>query len=130
LTRYYNLRYINHVGLTIVKLKISNPSDKTKSRTVEFLVDSGALYSFVNKNILRDVGIKPEAVKEFVMANGEFVKRKIGIARYHYKRTTGGAPVVFAEPGDTNLLGATTLESLGLMLNPFKREIIPLSLTM
>ena len=71
----------------------------------------------------------PETTKEFVLANGEFVKRRVGIARFHYKGSVGGAPVVFAESGDENLLGATTLESLGLSLNPFRRELTPLTLT-
>ena len=38
----------------------------------------------------------------------------------------GGAPVIFGEPGDEPLLGATTLESLGLVLDPFKRRLIPM----
>jgi hypothetical protein len=31
--------------------------------------------------------------------------------------------VIFGEPGDANLLGALTLESLGLSLDPLKREL-------
>ena len=30
--------------------------------------------------------------------------------------------------GDKPLLGATTLESLGLVLNPFKRQLVPMRL--
>ena len=82
----------------------------------------------MQSKILKEVGIEPETTKEFIMANGDIIKRKVGIARYHYKGNVGGAPVVFAENSDENLLGATTLESLGLMLNPFKREIIPITL--
>ena len=38
----------------------------------------------------------------------------------------GAAPVIFGEEGDEPLLGATTLESLGLVLDPFKRRLIPM----
>lgn len=117
------------MGLTNTKLKVSNPANKKNYKEVIFLVDSGAFYSCVNSSILKELGIKPETTKEFIMANGKTIKRKVGIARFHYKGTVGGAPVVFAEREDENLLGATTLESLGLMLNPFKREIIPRTLT-
>lgn len=117
------------MGLTNVKLKISNPSDKSKQREVNFLIDSGAFYSFVNSSVLKDLGIKPETTREFTMANGKTIKRKIGIARFHFRNIKGGATVVFGEKDDENLLGATALESLGLMLNPFKREIIPMTLT-
>ncbi len=112
-----------------MKLRISNPSDKKRSKEVEFLVDSGATYSFVKATTLKELGIKPEGTKEFVLANGQFIKRKVGGARFHYQRNTGFAPVIFADEGDENLLGATTLKSLGLILNPFKREIIPMTLT-
>jgi hypothetical protein len=35
----------------------------------------------------------------------------------------GGADVVFGEEGDSLLLGAFTLESLGLSLDPLRREL-------
>ena len=93
------------------------------------MVDSGAFYSFVDSEVLKGLKIKPETTKEFILANGKVVKRKIGIARFHYGRNVGGAPVVFAHATDENLLGATTLEALGLMLNPFDRTILPITLT-
>ncbi len=38
----------------------------------------------------------------------------------------GGADVVFGEEGDYKLLGTFTLEALGLVLDPLKRELRPL----
>ena len=116
------------MGITFVKLSVSNPANKKLAKEVRFLVDSGAFYSFVDKQILKQIGIKPEGTKEFILANGEYIEREVGIARFDYKESSGGATVVFAEHGDENLLGATTLETLGLMLNPIKREILPLKL--
>lgn len=40
------------------------------------------------------------------------------------------APVIIGEEGDEPVLGATTLESLGLILNPFKRELYPMRMLM
>jgi hypothetical protein len=34
--------------------------------------------------------------------------------------------VILGEPGDEPLLGAVTLEILGLVLNPFKRTLQPM----
>jgi len=42
----------------------------------------------------------------------------------------GPAPVVYGEEGDEPLLGATTLESLGLVLNPFTRTFHPMRMLM
>ncbi len=35
----------------------------------------------------------------------------------------GHTPVILGEPGDDALLGAVTLENLGLALDPFKRTL-------
>jgi hypothetical protein len=42
---------------------------------------------------------------------------------FRYEGRIGGADVVFGEPGDSNLLGAFTLEALGLALDPLRREL-------
>ncbi|MFI5351646.1 MAG: hypothetical protein ACHQZS_01700 [Candidatus Binatales bacterium] len=34
--------------------------------------------------------------------------------------------MIFGEPGDSQLLGALTLEALGLSLDPLRRELKPL----
>jgi hypothetical protein len=44
--------------------------------------------------------------------------------------TLGPAPVIFGEEGDEPLLGATTLESLGLVLDPFERRLIPMRMVL
>lgn len=40
----------------------------------------------------------------------------------------GMAPVIFGEKDDSTLLGAVSLEALGLLLDPLKRELRPLPL--
>ena len=45
---------------------------------------------------------------------------------FKYQERIGGADVIFGEKNDSILLGAFTLEALGLGLNPLKRELIPL----
>ncbi len=38
----------------------------------------------------------------------------------------GAAPVIFGEKQDSTLLGTISLEALGMMLDPMKRELRPL----
>jgi hypothetical protein len=38
----------------------------------------------------------------------------------------GHTPVILGEPGDEALLGVITLEILGLILNPFTRQLQPM----
>ena len=94
--------------------------------TVEFLVDSGAIYSVVSAKVLKKLKIKPLDKQEFRLANGDRIIRKKGVAVFRYGERVGGADVIFGEEGDSALLGALTLEALGLVLDPLRRELKPL----
>lgn len=114
------------MGLTVLRVEIGNPANPEVTEEVELLVDSGAIYSVVPTPILEKLGIKPLAEQEFRLANGSKVIRKKGIALFRYGERVGGTDVVFGEEGDSALLGAFTLEALGLVLDPLKRELKPL----
>ena len=90
---------------------------------MNFLIDSGAIYSVVPIPILEKLGIKPLCEEEFRLADGTKIVRKKGVALFKYGNRVGGADVIFGEEGDQELLGALTLEALGLILDPLKREL-------
>jgi clan AA aspartic protease len=118
------------MALTHLRVAVSNPGDPKKKERVEFLIDSGAVYSVVPCKILTRLGIKPEEEREFTLANGQTIKRSLGIARFEYNKHRGGAPVIFGEKGDSALLGATTLEAMGMALDPLKRQLTPLPMVL
>lgn len=111
------------MALTFVKAKIFNPANPRKSAVVNFLVDSGAVYSVVPQEILRKIGIRPNSKETFTLANGEFIERAMGDALFHYHGKRRASPVIFGQKDDSTLLGAVSLEALGLMLDPLRREI-------
>ena len=103
------------------------PSRQSRRKAdVEFLVDSGAVYSVVPAATLRKLGLRPYRRETFTLADGRNVQRKVGDAYFELNGHRGPAPVIFGEKGDEPLLGLTTLESLGLALDPFKRELLPM----
>ena len=114
------------MGLTILEVEVGNPAGPAVTEKVEFLIDSGAIYSVVPTPILERLGIKPISTLEFRLADGSKIVRKKGIALFKYGNKIGGADVIFGEEGDSILLGAFTLEALGLALDPLKRELKPL----
>ena len=116
------------MGLTRLTMTVSNLADPSRSREVRFLIDSGAMYSLVSREILSELGIVPQRVQFFSMFDGTEIKREVGSAMFTYKGTSGPASVIFGEPGDEPLLGATTLESMSLILDPFQRELRPMAL--
>jgi hypothetical protein len=47
------------MGITKLKVNVANVANPKKTRTLEFLVDSGAMYSVVPATILKGLGITP-----------------------------------------------------------------------
>ena len=118
------------MGIINAILKVREHRKSEKVAEVNFLVDSGAIYSLVPGKILDTLDIEPYKEMSFSLADGTTLKRKVCSAYFEYGGEGGPAPVVYGEEGDEPLLGATTLESLGLVLNPFTRTLHPMRMLM
>lgn len=118
------------MGITTAILSIREHRKSVKSVEVEFLVDSGAIYSLVPGKILDELEIEPYREVSFSLADGTTIKRKVASAYFEFEGEGGPAPVIYGEEGDQPLLGATTLESIGLVLNPFTRTLHPMRMLM
>ena len=116
--------------ITNAILKVREHRKSEKFAEVNFLVDSGAVYSLVPGKILDQLDIEPYKEMSFSLADGTVLKRRVCSAYFEYEGEGGPAPVVYGEEGDEPLLGATTLESLGLVLNPFTRKLHPMRMLM
>lgn len=117
------------VGITFTSAAISNPrADAGAALTLDLLVDTGAIYSVVPGSILTTLGIEPFEIETFALADGTKQSYPVGEAFFVLGERRGTSKVVFAPEGVTPLLGAFTLESLGLMVNPVTRELLPMRL--
>src|SRR5918996_5082351 len=114
------------MGLTHVSVRVGNPANGGRTEEVRCLVDSGAMYSLIPRAVLRRLGIKAHSTRDFVLANGEVITRKLATATFEYEGGRGDSMVIVGEPGDDPLIGATTLEGFGLVLDPFRRELRPM----
>src|SRR2546426_5828760 len=101
------------MGLPRVPREVANPATPGVTETLDFIVDSGAVYSVVPAAVLERLGIITLAEQTFRLANGMRIVRRKGGALYRYGDRVGVADVVFGEPEDAVLLGALTLEALG-----------------
>ena len=66
--------------------------------------------------------------KSLALADGTHRAHDVGEAFFELGERGGTSKVVFGPPNVTPLLGALTLESLGLMVNPVTREVLPMRL--
>ena len=100
------------------------------SRTVEFLVDSGAKYSLLPERVWREIGLVPRRRMGFVLADGSRIERDISECLIRLLDDYGHTPVILGEAADEPLLGVGTLEIFGFVLDPFSRTIRPSRLTL
>jgi predicted aspartyl protease len=62
--------------------------------------------------------------EQFVMANGEIITRDIGYAIITVNGFETVDKIVFAQPGDLNLLGAHTLEGFGAVVDARRKKLV------
>lgn len=114
------------MGITRQVLKVKESRKAAEAVEVNFMVDSGPVYSLVPGEILSKLGAESYREVTFALADGSTISRKVGEAYFELNGEGATAPVIFGEENDEPLLGATTLESLGLVLNPFTRTLHPM----
>ena len=57
------------MGLTVLEIGVGNPASPEITLKIEFLVESGAIYSVIPTPILEGPGIKPLTEQEFRLAD-------------------------------------------------------------
>ena len=114
------------MGLTHVEATVTGK--RGKKATVRFLVDSGASYSVLPETTWKQLGLARKRSLDFTLADGTTIRRDVSEAHFTLGEVEGHSPVILGEKGDEALLGAVTLEVLGLVLNPFDRTLRPMRL--
>lgn len=96
--------------------------------TVDALVDTVSTHSIIPAALLHRLGVLPEHTIRLRLADGGLIERPIGTANFSATTAAGetasmSAPVVFGADGQY-LMGMTTLENLGLAVDPAEQILI------
>ena len=91
--------------------------------TVEALVDTGATYSMIPGSVLAELGILPVESRTSRIADGSRVEMQTSWARFSAEGLNAVVRVSFGPEG-VYLLGATTLEDMGLAVDPVDQRLI------
>ncbi len=113
------------MGLFEVNVKVANPASPEHIRGIALLVDTGATLSWVPRNLLQSLGVRPTSRLAFQLAEGRRLERDVGGALFTIDGRTLPISVAFAEPGEEAVLGATALEALGFAVDPVERKLVP-----
>lgn len=111
------------MGYTRVKGLVSNPK-RTKSLELEFLVDTGASYMVIPPTIADDLGLQLIMRTTAILANKVEVEADYSSAYVKVMDREAPVPLLVID-SPMPLLGAFTLQVLGLEVDPVKEEIRP-----
>lgn len=117
---------IDRMGTFRTTIMIESAEHRGEMRTVDnALVDTGSEYTWVPRDVLVELGIRPELTQRFVVAAGRQLERPLGIAIVHAAGAKAPDFVVFAEPGDMVILGARSLEGLNVRVDAQRKQLVP-----
>jgi aspartyl protease family protein len=114
------------MGIFSAKVRVWNPAAPSRVEELELMVDSGASYSWISRQRLASLGLEPVRKMQFRTIEGKLLERDLAPAFLATDGFTGGDNVVMAEPGDLEVLGAHSLESLGLTVDPVSKKLVPM----
>ena len=115
------------MGITTIPVTLTDLTEKKKVNA-DFLVDTGASYTVVPARFAKKLGLKVDRKQKFSLADGTIMERGLGFAVVEIEGKKEPSTVVIGKEGDSPLLGALTLENLGLMVDPFSRKLRPMKL--
>jgi clan AA aspartic protease len=92
---------------------------------VDALVDTGATYTWIPRDVLEALGVIAEEQRPFVLADGREVRYPVAWINIRVGERVQPTIVVFGEPGSEPILGVVTLEEFLLAADPVGRRLVP-----
>ena len=111
------------VGTFSVTLNVIN-ADGSRYKEVSAIMDTGATHTVLPQEMLAEMNIASVEKIPLTMADGREVVWEYGQARIALNGRSFICPVVFS-PNKEYLLGATTLETFNLMVDPMEQQLVP-----
>ncbi len=110
------------MGHIWIEVDISNPIEKTKTKTIHALVDTGATLTVIPKSFADEIDIKPH-FKDIVETGAGPIEIEKGRALIKIGEKEEIQTVWISDIIDKVLIGVVTLQVVGLKVNPITGKI-------
>lgn len=114
------------MGQFTVKARLASPTNTGSSQDVEFLVDTGAAFTWVPEEIAEAAGLAAHDRTEVRLADGRQVECGLAWARITLEGRTDLTLVLIGRRQTDPLLGAFTIEGFRFAVDPTNRRLIPI----
>ena len=111
------------MGTTRVKVTLRNLASREVAFQGDFVVDTGATDCVVPASVLRCAGIEPEEKMTYELADGSLHDLDVGMVVIEFMGGRTAGRVVFGAEDIEPILGVTALESVGVVVDPVRKEL-------
>jgi hypothetical protein len=118
------------MGLSYVTATVRHPSRRGGGVRVRCLVDTGAIFTVLPQQVWQKLRLEPLETADFTLADGTVVRR--GYPR-HASRSRGARErrrSCWVTWKTRHCSAPSLLETLGLMVNPLSRRVLPMRMTL
>ena len=112
------------MGTFWIKVEIGD-QDGQRFQEVEALVNTGATFTKVPRDLLERLGVPAESTYTAVLADGSRAERTRGRTMIRLEGQQFPTPVAVGEEGEPTLLGSMALEHALLAVDPHGQRLIP-----
>jgi clan AA aspartic protease len=109
-----------------VHATLRNPDDRERSAAIDFLVDTGAIYTTLPTEIVAQMALGTPYERTVEFANGQRDVWRMGEVRIKLGNEERTTVFLAGPPGCRPLLGAVTLEEFGVAVDPIHQRLVPI----
>jgi predicted aspartyl protease len=113
------------MGTFATKFKVWNHSKPESAQELEALVDTGAAFNWISRARLESLGLNASRRMSFRTIDGRVMERDMTAIYIASAGYSAPDMVVMAEPGEMEVLGAHSIEGLGLAADPVQKRLTP-----
>jgi clan AA aspartic protease len=113
------------MGTFQVEVTIRNLYESGRTRTLSVLVDTGATYTTLPKDVVEALGCQPIGTRRVLLANGREEEWSVGAILLTLEGQEGPTFCLIGPNGGPALLGAVTLEEFALGVDPVAKRLVP-----
>ncbi len=112
------------MGMFEVNVKLANLASPGQTEELSLLVDTGATLSWIPRAVLKKLGVTAFSRLPFTLADGSRLERDVTAVLLTIDGRKAPVQVAFGEDGEAAVLGATSLEGLGFMVDPVGERLV------
>jgi clan AA aspartic protease len=112
------------MGMFEVNVKLASLTAPSQTEEMSLLADTGATLSWIPRAILESLGVKAFSRLPFTLADGRRLERDTTAVLLTIDGRKAPVQVAFGEDGEEAVLGATSLEGLGFMVDPVAEKLV------